>query len=69
MIPDYREKGVPGAAIANPQTDEQFVRMIEKSLSRGENVMIDESGMTPARKAHLQQVVENHPEWQGKVLW
>jgi hypothetical protein len=31
--------------------------------------MIDESGMTPARKAHLQELVQNNPQWQGKVLW
>ncbi|WP_067864229.1 hypothetical protein [Nocardia shimofusensis] len=67
-IPDYREKGVPGTPIP-AQTDEKFVQMIEDSLADGENVMIDESGMTPARKAHLQQLVANHPEWQGKVLW
>ncbi|MET7774116.1 hypothetical protein [Nocardia sp. NPDC005366] len=43
--------------------------MIEDTLDKGENVMIDESGMTPARKAHLQQLVANNPQWQGRVLW
>ncbi|MFC8042344.1 hypothetical protein [Nocardia sp. NPDC057353] len=67
-IPDYREKGVPGTPIP-AQSDEKFVEMIEESLIDGQNVMIDESGMTAERKAHLQELVENHPEWRGKVLW
>ncbi|WP_063038901.1 hypothetical protein [Nocardia pseudovaccinii] len=37
--------------------------------SRREGVMIDESGMTAERKAHLQELVANNPKWQGKVLW
>lgn len=43
--------------------------MIEDSLADGEGVMVDQSGMTESRKAHLRQLVESHPEWQGKVLW
>ncbi len=43
--------------------------MIEDSIADGEGVMIDQSGMTPARIARLKQLVESHPEWQGKVLW
>lgn len=69
VIPDYRHASVAGQPIPNPQTDEDFVDMIERSLNNGENVMIDESGMTTTRKAHLQQLVANHPEWQGKVIW
>ncbi|WP_109523154.1 MULTISPECIES: hypothetical protein [Nocardia] len=69
VIPDYRPAEVAGKPIANPQTDEQFIEMIEDSLADGEGVMIDESGMTPARKAHLQELVQNNPQWQGKVLW
>jgi hypothetical protein len=39
------------------------------SRSLGENVMLDPDGMSPARLAELQQVVADHPEWLGKVLW
>lgn len=69
VIPDYRPADVAGKQIPNPQTDNEFVEMIEDSLADGEGVMIDQSGMTEARKAHLRQLVESHPEWQGKVLW
>ncbi len=69
VIPDYRPADVAGKPIPNPQTDDQFVEMIEDSLADGEGVMIDQSGMTEARIAHLRQLVESHPEWQGKVLW
>jgi hypothetical protein len=43
--------------------------MINKSLGQGENVMLDPDGMSPGRLAQLQQVVADHPEWQGKVMW
>jgi len=42
--------------------------MIDKELGKGENVMLDPDGMSPGRLAHLQQVVADHPEWQGKVV-
>ncbi|MFI2284001.1 hypothetical protein [Nocardia beijingensis] len=69
VIPDYRPAEVAGKPIPNPQTDQEFIDMIEDSLADGEGVMIDESGMTPARRAHLKELVENNPQWQGKVLW
>ncbi|MEU4432352.1 hypothetical protein AB0F65_16835 [Nocardia rhamnosiphila] len=69
VIPDYRPADVAGKPIPNIQTDEEFVEMVEDSLADGEGVMIDQSGMTEARKAHLRQIVESHPGWQGKVLW
>ncbi|WP_280398675.1 hypothetical protein [Nocardia carnea] len=69
VIPDYRPADVAGKPIPNPQTDDEFIEMIEDSLADGEGVMIDQSGMTEARKARLRQLVESHPEWQGKVLW
>jgi hypothetical protein len=31
--------------------------------------MLDPDGMSPGRLAQLQQVVADHPEWLGKVLW
>lgn len=69
VIPDYRPADVAGKPIPNIQSDEQFVEMIEDSLADGEGVMIDPSGMTETRQAHLRQIVDSHPEWQGKVLW
>ncbi|MEV0110739.1 hypothetical protein AB0H42_31015 [Nocardia sp. NPDC050799] len=65
--PSYRPDA--GKEIPNPQTDDKFVKMIEKDLATGENVLIDPDGMTPARKIHLEQLVSNRPEWQGKVVW
>lgn len=69
VIPDYRPPAVAGKPIANVQTDEDFVEMIQDSIDKGEGVMIDESGMSAERRARLQEIVANHPEWQGKVLW
>jgi hypothetical protein len=43
--------------------------MVNDSLGTGESVMLDPDGMSPTRLAELQQVVANHPEWLGKVLW
>jgi hypothetical protein len=43
--------------------------MINESLENGEPVLLDPDGMSPARLADLQQVVENNPSWQGRVLW
>ncbi|WP_433523023.1 hypothetical protein ACQPZ2_39325 [Nocardia pseudovaccinii] len=69
VIPDYRPAEVAGKPIANVQTDQEFIDMIQDSLDDGEGVMIDESGMTAERKARLQELVANNPKWQGKVLW
>ncbi|MBH0778840.1 hypothetical protein [Nocardia bovistercoris] len=69
VIPDYRPASVAGQPIQNPQSEQDFIDMIEDSLADGESVMIDQSGMTPARIAQLKQVVANNPQWQGKVLW
>jgi hypothetical protein len=67
VIPSYeRSAGLP---IRNPQTVEQFTSMINKELGNGENVMLDPDGMSPGRLAQLQQVVADHPEWLGKVVW
>ncbi|WP_174567720.1 hypothetical protein [Nocardia altamirensis] len=65
--PGYR----PGAGqpISNPQTDEQFTRMIDKDIATGERVLLDPDGMSPARRIHLEEVVANNPDWQGKVVW
>jgi hypothetical protein len=43
--------------------------MINDQLADGKNVMLDPDGMSPGRLAQLQQVVADHPEWLGKVLW
>jgi hypothetical protein len=69
--PDFRPSSQPGAGrpISNPQTTQQFTTMINKELANGENVMLDPDGMSPGRLAQLQQVVADHPEWLGKVLW
>ncbi|MFQ6391995.1 hypothetical protein ACLMAJ_00930 [Nocardia sp. KC 131] len=65
--PGYR----PGAGqpIPNPQTDEQFTKMIDKDIATGENVLLDPDGMSAARRAHLDQLVANNPNWRGKVVW
>ena len=69
--PDFRPSYRAGAGrpVINPQTTQQFTQMIDDELAKGENVMLDPDGMSPGRLAHLQQVVANHPEWLGKVLW
>jgi len=51
-----------------PSVYRLFISMIDKELGKGENVMLDPDGMSPGRLAHLQQVVADHPEWQGKVV-
>jgi len=65
--PSYREGA--GQPIDNPQTTERFTTMINDQLTDGKNVMLDPDGMSPGRLAQLQQVVADHPEWLGKVLW
>jgi hypothetical protein len=69
--PDLRPSYQNGAGIPirNPQTIGQFTRMINGELVKDENVMLDPDGMSPGRLAQLQQVVADHPEWVGKVLW
>ncbi|WP_433658760.1 hypothetical protein ACQPW1_41935 [Nocardia sp. CA-128927] len=65
--PGYRPSA--GQPITNPQTDEAFTKMIDKDIATGEKVLLDPDGMSPARRAHLEQVVANNPNWQGKVVW
>lgn len=69
--PDVRPSYAKGAGtpIANPQSDEVFTQMINKELSQGTNVLLDPDGMTPTRLAHLQELVADNPQWQGKVVW
>jgi hypothetical protein len=69
--PDLRPSYQDGAGlpIRNPQTIDEFTGMINRELVKGENVMLDPDGMSPGRLAQLQQVVADHPEWVGKVLW
>jgi hypothetical protein len=69
--PDFQPSYKPGAGtpIYNPQSTEQFISMINEELAKGENVMLDPDGMSPGRLALLQQVVADHPEWLGKVVW
>jgi hypothetical protein len=69
--PDFQPsyKADAGRPISNPQSAGGFTSMINKSLGIGENVMLDPDGMSPSRLAQLQQVVADHPEWQGKVVW
>jgi hypothetical protein len=69
--PDVRPSydRAPGTPIRNPQTLEKFTDMINRELDKGENILLDPDGMTPGRLAQLQEVVANHPEWAGKVIW
>jgi hypothetical protein len=66
-VPSYSPAG--GTPINNPQSVQSFTNMINKSLADGEPVLLDPDGMSPGRIAQLQQVVENNPSWQGRVLW
>jgi hypothetical protein len=66
-IPSYSPDA--GTPISNPQTPQQFTNMINKDLAKGENILLDPDGMSPARLAQLQQVVENNPAWLGRVVW
>ncbi len=65
--PSYRPDA--GQAIRDPQSPDEFTQMINRELTKGENVMLDPDGMSPGRLAQLQQVVADHPEWVGKVVW
>jgi hypothetical protein len=65
--PSYRLNA--GQPINNPQSTERFTSTINDELAKGENVMLDPNGMSPGRLAQLQQVVADHPEWLGKVVW
>jgi len=67
LQPSYQEDA--GLPIRNPQSIDRFTTMINRELATGENVMLDPDGMSPGRLAQLQQVVADHPEWLGKVLW
>jgi hypothetical protein len=69
--PDFQPsyKAGAGTPIYNPQSIERFTSMINDELGKGENVMLDPDGMSPGRLAQLQQVVADHPEWLGKVVW
>jgi hypothetical protein len=64
--PDYGSN--PGQPI-KPQTDTKFTGMINKELQQGTKVLLDPQGMTPARLAHLQELVAGNPAWQGQVVW
>jgi hypothetical protein len=64
--PDYGMN--PGQPI-KPQTDAKFTGMINEELGKGIKVLLDPHGMTPDRLAHLQELVANNPEWEGKVIW
>jgi hypothetical protein len=67
LQPSYRPDA--GQPIRSPQSIDRFTSMINSELAKGENVMLDPDGMTPGRLAQLQQVVADHPEWLGKVVW
>lgn len=65
--PSYRPS--PGQPIPNPQTPQQFTDMVNEELANGQNVLLDADGMSPGRLAQLEQIVNNNPAWQGKVIW
>jgi hypothetical protein len=41
----------------------------EADGDKGQKVLLDPDGMTPARLANLQELVANNPDWQGEVVW
>ena len=67
LQPSYQQDA--GLPIRSPQSIARFTTMINNELAKGENVMLDPDGMSPGRLTQLQQVVADHPEWLGKVLW
>ncbi|MCM6776053.1 hypothetical protein NDR87_19840 [Nocardia sp. CDC159] len=69
--PDARPSYRPGAGtpIPNPQTEQEFMDMVNKDLASGENVLVDPDGMSAARRALLEGLVAKNPHWQGKVIW
>lgn len=67
LRPSYGDR--PGDPIPKPQSDAKFTAMINKELNQGTNVILDPDGMTPDRLARLQQIVNNNPDWSGKVVW
>jgi hypothetical protein len=66
-IPGYSSDA--GTPINNPQSIAAFETSVSRELAQGNNVLLDPDGMSPARLAQLQQVVENNPDWLGRVVW
>jgi hypothetical protein len=66
-VPNYSPSA--GTPIRNPQSVGAFEATVNHELDQGNNVLLDPDGMTPGRLAQLQQVVENNPAWQGRVVW
>ena len=69
--PDFRPSYRLGAGqpINNPQSAGEFTTMINEELAQGQNVLLDPDGMSATRLADLQEIVADHPEWQGRVIW
>lgn len=67
ITPDYTKR--PGLPIREPQTDGDINDMINDQLDDNTNVLLDPHGMSPARLAHIKELVASHPEWRGKVVW
>ncbi|MBO0832789.1 MAG: hypothetical protein J2P29_12555 [Actinobacteria bacterium] len=67
ITPDYTKR--PGMPIPHPQTDAKVTDMINEQLNDNINVLLDPHGMSPARLAHIKELVASHPEWRGKVVW
>lgn len=67
LQPSYRPDS--GKPIETPQTDAKFVGMVNKQPGKGTGVLLDSEGMTAERQSHLREVVEQHPEWAGRIRW
>lgn len=67
ITPDYTKR--PGLPIREPQTDSDINDMVNGQLDDNTNVLLDPHGMSPARLAHVKELVASHPEWRGKVIW
>lgn len=59
----------PGQPIPRPQSPEGFAGMVSNELAKGQDVIIDPIGMTPERVSQLKQVVAEHREWHGRIIW
>ncbi|MYR07541.1 hypothetical protein GTV32_15070 [Gordonia sp. SID5947] len=66
MRPSYADR--PGEPI-KPKSDEKFIRSIDRELDKGENILMDTDGMSPERQAHLRELIDGKPEWNGRVRW
>lgn len=67
LQPSYRPDA--GKELPSPQTDANFIGMVEDQIRDGIGVLVDSDGMSTERRLHIEGIIENFPEWAGKVRW